>query len=137
MAESFFRRRSPRGMLVLASACAAWAIGGEALAQGAGGGQAGPIDYPIPAMAGQAYSPIGEVSLSETKSGHIGGAIRPRLAGAECDRSSGWRATPAHPCSATGACELDCSILRKIEAHGEDAVRRIRQRGRGSPVGSS
>jgi hypothetical protein len=27
--------------------------------------------------------------------------------------------------------------LRKIEAHGEGASRRIRQRGRGSPVGSS
>jgi hypothetical protein len=45
---------------VLALVCAAWGNGGEALAQGVGGGQGGPIDYPIPATASQAYSPIGE-----------------------------------------------------------------------------
>ncbi len=64
----FFRRRSRRRAFLLALAFAAWAIGGEALAQGAGGGggQAGPIDYPIPATAGQAYSPIGEGFESPT-----------------------------------------------------------------------
>ena len=54
---------------MLASVCAAWVVGGEALAQGTGGGAgggSGPIDYPIPATAGQAYSPIGEGFESPT-----------------------------------------------------------------------
>ena len=47
-------------MVALALACAAWAIGGEAMAQDGGGGRGGPVDYPLPATAHQAYSPIGE-----------------------------------------------------------------------------
>ena len=67
-----------------------------------------------------------DLSLSETKSGHIGGAIRPGFAPAECGRRSGWRATLANPCSMRGAFELDYSSLRKFEVDTEDAARQIR-----------
>ena len=77
------------------------------------------------------------LSLPETKSGDIGGASHPGLAPAECGRRPGRRATPAHPCSATSAFELDCSSSRKIEEPRKDGARQIQQYGQGSPVGSS
>jgi hypothetical protein len=77
------------------------------------------------------------LSLSETKSGHIGDATRLGLARQEYGRRSGSRAILAHPYSVTGACELDYSSLRKIEADAENAARQIQRYGQGIPVGSS
>jgi hypothetical protein len=54
-------------------------------------------------MSGGCYC---HLSLSETKSGYIGSAIRRGLAAAECGRRSGWRTPPAHPCSVIGAFPL-------------------------------
>ena len=78
-----------------------------------------------------------KLSLSETKSAHIDGAIRPGLAAAECGPRSGWHAIPAHPCSMIGAFELDCSSLHKSEADALNAAHQIQQCDQGSPVGSS
>ena len=71
-----------------------------------------------------------QVSLPETKSGHIGGAIRPGLARPECGHRFLWNGLPAHPCSAISAFELDCSSSRTIEELREDGVRQIQQHGR-------
>ena len=77
------------------------------------------------------------VSLSETKSAHIGDATRPGLTVAECGRRSLRSGLPANPYSMRGACEFDCSSVRKIEADAEDAARQIRQHGHGSRAESS
>ena len=77
------------------------------------------------------------LSLSETRSGRIGGAIRPELARVGYGQSSRWGGLPDNPCSRTDASGLDCSSLRKIEVDAEDAARRIRRHGQGSRVGSS
>jgi len=60
VAGGLCRRNGLRRAFALALVCGLWGNGGEALAQGVGGAQGGPVDYPIPATAGQAYSPIGE-----------------------------------------------------------------------------
>ena len=44
------------------------------------------------------------LSLSKIRSGRIGDAIRPRLAGTECARRPGQRAVSAHPCSVISVC---------------------------------
>jgi hypothetical protein len=77
------------------------------------------------------------LSLSETKSAHIGDATRPGLTVAECGRRSLRSGLPANPYSMRGACEFDCSSVRKIEADAEDAARQIRQHGQGSRAESS
>src|ERR1019366_9877982 len=43
------------------------------------------------------------LSLSETRSGRIGGAIRPGLAPAKCGRRSRWGGLPENPYSRIGA----------------------------------
>src|ERR1700730_4690218 len=77
------------------------------------------------------------LSLSETRSGCIDGAIRLGLARAEYGRRSRWGALPENPYSRIGASGFDCSNLRKIEVNAEDAARQIRRHGQGSRVGSS
>src|ERR1035437_637572 len=77
------------------------------------------------------------LSLSETRSGRIGDAIRPGLAPAKCGRRSRWGGLPENPYSRIGAFGFDCSSLRKIEANAEDAARQIRRHGQGSRVGSN
>src|SRR6266567_6584543 len=67
----------------------------------------------------------------------IGGAIRPELAQAICDRVTRWREAPASPCSRTGAFGCDCSNWRKRKADAEDAARQIPRYGQGIPVGST
>ena len=76
------------------------------------------------------------LSVSETKSGRIGDAIRPGLAPAKYGRRFRRDGLPENPYSMTGASGFDCSSLRKIEVDAEDAARQIRRHGQGSPVGS-
>ena len=51
-----------RGALAIAAIAVGLGLGAAAFAQAGdgGGGQSGPTDYPVPATAAQAYSPIGE-----------------------------------------------------------------------------
>jgi DNA polymerase-3 subunit epsilon len=77
------------------------------------------------------------LSLSETRSGRIGGAIRPKLERAEYGPRSRWGGLPENPYSRRGAPGFDCSSLRKIEVNAEDAARQIRRHDQGNRVGSS
>src|SRR5271154_6109830 len=77
------------------------------------------------------------LSLSETKSGRIGGAIHPGLAPAEFGRRSRRGGLPENPYSMIGASGFDCSSLRKIEVNAENAARQIRRHDQGNPVGSN
>ena len=94
-------------------------------------------ELPQPALHRGILQALVRLSLSETKSGHIGGAIRQRSAAAECGRRSLWSGLAANPYSMRGACEFDCSSLRKIEVDAEDAAHQIRRHGQGIPAGSS
>ncbi len=50
------------------------------------------------------FGPANPLCLSKIRSGRIGDAIRPRLAGTVCARRSGRRAVSAHPCSVISVC---------------------------------
>src|SRR4051794_11471187 len=88
-------------------------------------------------LANEAMRLARALSLSETKPGRIGDAVRPGLARAEYGRRSRSGGLPENPYSRIGASGLDCSSLRKIEVNAEDAARQIRRHGQGGPVGSS
>ncbi len=77
------------------------------------------------------------LSLPETNSGRIGGAIRPKLAQPIYDRMTQWRAKQASPCPKTGAFGCDCNNRHKLEADAEDAARQTPGYGQGTPVGST
>src|SRR6266571_887873 len=77
------------------------------------------------------------ISLSEIKSGHNGGAIRPGSASGEYGQPSGRRAIAAHPCSVTSVCGFRCSISCRTAADGKGAVPQARRHGQHIPSGLS